>query len=79
MSSIFRFAILKSFHDGKEQIVMEYDEEIIKQRLSQLIIGNLPPFSTFKHKYSKEEIVEATNKSWDMIVLEFKKETVKLK
>ena len=72
-----RFVILKKI-DGVDLEQLEYDENILQERLVNITLSNLPIPTIFKKKYTTDEISDSLNKSWDMLVHEFKQETVKL-
>ena len=72
------FAILKKI-DGDDTTVLQYDEDMIAGRLPRLVLEKLPLLGVMKRKYSREEVEAAVTDAWDMLVKEFKQETLKLR
>lgn len=72
-----RFAILRKFGEH-EKIVLEYNEEFLKERFSRLTQENLPPLGLLKRGYKKEEVADALGKAFDSLISEFKQETIRI-
>jgi len=72
------FAILKAI-DGDDTALLQYDEEVIAGRFPRLVLENLPLQTVLKRKYSREEVETAVSAAWDMLVKEFKQETLKIR
>jgi len=78
---MIRFAILKEIKGTEEEkIVIEYDSEMIKNRLVNITIENLPNLKfSISEKSIRGKISKAVMVAWESLVKEFKNETVKLK
>ena len=73
-----RFAILKSVGKGAEQVVLEYREDQLCERLKRRIHENLSKKSRLIRRWSAKDIDKAVEISFKELVTEFKEETVKI-
>ncbi len=72
------FAILKTIA-GEDTTILQYDEDMITERLPKLALQCLPLQSVLKRKYSREEVEKAVSSAWSILIKEFKQETLKIR
>jgi len=79
MSSL-RFAILKTIdREGTENVVLELDQELLRERFGVQIGERLSLRKRPFRGYAKEVIIEAALEAFDCLVKEFKKESVRIR
>jgi hypothetical protein len=91
MAKSLRFAIIRTFHLGKTEVVAEYNLDQIKDKLAVLVKDGLilaldqrdPPKGLFRKKpandaWGWEEIREAVERAFTAIREEYDKETLRI-
>jgi len=77
---MLRFAILKQVNEQDSAVVLEYKEDQILTRLQARVRENLAEKeSAIKHRFTKQEVAVALDKSFNDLVIEFKEKTITLK
>ena len=75
---MLRFAILKTISTNQEEVVLEYQESQLNNRLRRRVREFLLSKNRFIKRFTPKEIDEAINSSFEELVKEFKEETVKI-
>ena len=75
---MLRFAILKMVSTNQEEVVLEYQEGQLNNRLRRRVRESLLSKNKLFKKFTFEEIDEVIDNSFNDLITEFKEETVKL-
>lgn len=75
---MLRFAILKTVSTNQEEVVLEYQENQLNNRLRRRVREFLLSKNKLFKRFTPEEIDEAVDSSFNDLATEFKEETVRL-
>ena len=75
---MLRFAILKTVSTNEEEVVLEYQESQLNNRLRRRVKEFLLSKNKLFKKFTLEEVDKAIDNSFNDLVKEFKEETIKI-
>lgn len=75
-----RFAILKVFKLGEDQVALEYNQDIILDKLQARIRDKLiEQKKWYRKSFNEETMIAVVAEAWRQLVEEFKEDSVKIK